>query len=95
MHRGLQLIRDLTLIITPGRSRHAGESGRIADGDSTIASIGRDLIRSGHADANFGIARRMVLSLLKNDTTPKVGMRSKHLIEGWNDDYLGQVFFRS
>lgn len=50
-------------------------------------------IRKGHADANFSILRRTALSLLKNNTTEKVGLKSKRMIAAWNDDYLGQVLF--
>jgi predicted transposase YbfD/YdcC len=48
-------------------------------------------IRKGNADANFSILRRTALSLLKNETTEKVGMKSKRLIAAWNEDYLKQV----
>ena len=53
----------------------------------------RSRIRKGHADANFAIIRRMALSLLKNETSQKVGVKTKRLTAGWNNDYLGQVLF--
>jgi len=53
----------------------------------------RSRIRKGHADANFAIVRRMALSLLKNEKSQKVGVKTKRLTAGWNDDYLGQVLF--
>ena len=53
----------------------------------------RSRIRKGHADANFSIVRRMALSLLKNEKSQKVGVRTKRLTAGWNDDYLEQVLF--
>src|SRR3954469_16824264 len=58
-------------------------------------SFGEDRcrIRKGHADANFAIVRRMALSLLKNEKSQRVGVRSKRLTAGWNDDYLEQVLF--
>ncbi|MBN9354822.1 MAG: ISAs1 family transposase [Herbaspirillum huttiense] len=49
--------------------------------------------RKGHADANFSILRRTALSLLKNETTEKVGMKNKRLIAAWNDSYLEKVLF--
>jgi predicted transposase YbfD/YdcC len=51
----------------------------------------RSRIRKGHADANFAIVRRMALSLLKNEKSQKVGVRTKRLTAGWNDGYLEQV----
>jgi predicted transposase YbfD/YdcC len=53
----------------------------------------RSRIRKGHADANFSIVRRMALSLLKNEKGQKVGVKTKRLTAGWNDDYLEQVLF--
>jgi predicted transposase YbfD/YdcC len=48
-------------------------------------------IRQGHADANFSILRRTALSLLKNETTLKVGIKNKRLSAGWDEDYLEKV----
>ena len=48
-------------------------------------------IRQGHADANFSILRRTALSLLKNESTLKVGIKNKRLTAGWNDSYLKKV----
>jgi predicted transposase YbfD/YdcC len=48
-------------------------------------------IRQGHADANFSILRRAALSLLKNETTAKVGIKNKRLTAGWDEDYLEKV----
>jgi predicted transposase YbfD/YdcC len=53
----------------------------------------RSRIRKGHADANFAVIRRMALSLLKNEKSQKVGVKTKRLTAGWNDDYLEQVLF--
>lgn len=52
-------------------------------------------VRKGHADANFSALRRMALSLLKNETTRKVGVKNKRLIAGWSASYLEQVLFGS
>ncbi len=48
-------------------------------------------IRKGHADANFSILRRTALSLLKNESTQKVGIKNKRLTAAWNEDYLEKV----
>jgi predicted transposase YbfD/YdcC len=48
-------------------------------------------IRQGHADANFSILRRAALSLLKNETSAKVGIKNKRLTAGWDEDYLEKV----
>ena len=53
----------------------------------------RSRIRKGHADANFAIIRRTALSLLKNEKSQKVGVKTKRLTAGWSDDYLEQVLF--
>lgn len=58
-------------------------------------SFGEDQsrVRKGHADANFAIVRRMALSLLKNEESQKLGVKTKRLTAGWNDDYLEKVLF--
>ena len=48
-------------------------------------------IRKGHADANFSILRRTALSLLKQETTARVGIKNKRLNAGWDDSYLEKV----
>jgi predicted transposase YbfD/YdcC len=48
-------------------------------------------IRKGHADANFSILRRAALSLLKNESTLKVGIKNKRLTAGWDEAYLAKV----
>jgi predicted transposase YbfD/YdcC len=53
----------------------------------------RSRTRRGHADANFRILRRTALSLLKNETTEKVGMKNKRLIAAWNEGYLEKALF--
>jgi predicted transposase YbfD/YdcC len=53
----------------------------------------RSRIRKGHADANFAAVRRTALSLLKNERSQEVGVKTKRLTAGWNDDYLEQVLF--
>ena len=48
-------------------------------------------IRKGHADANFSILRRSALSLLKNESTLKVGIKNKRLNAAWDEIYLEKV----
>jgi len=48
-------------------------------------------IRKGHADANFSILRRTAISLLKNESTLKVGIKNKRLTAGWDENYLEKV----
>ena len=48
-------------------------------------------LRQGHADANFSILRRTALSLLKNETTLKVGIKNKRLTAAWDEEYLEKV----
>ncbi len=55
----------------------------------------RSRIRKGNADANFSILRRTALSLLKNEGTEKVGVRSERLATAWSETYLEEVLFGS
>ena len=48
-------------------------------------------LRLGHADVNFSILRRTALSLLKNETSLKVGVKNKRLVAGWDEDYMLKV----
>jgi predicted transposase YbfD/YdcC len=48
-------------------------------------------IRKGHADANFSSLRRTALSLLKNESSLKVGIKNKRLTAGWDEAYLEKV----
>lgn len=48
-------------------------------------------IHKGQADRNFSTLRRTALSLLKNETTEKVGIKNKRLIAGWDETYLEKV----
>jgi predicted transposase YbfD/YdcC len=50
-------------------------------------------IRKGNADTNFSTLRRTALSLLKRETTGKVGIKNKRLMAGWDEDYLTKVVF--
>jgi predicted transposase YbfD/YdcC len=48
-------------------------------------------VRKGHADANLSIVRRTALSLLKNDSTRKVGIKNKRLAAALDEAYLEKV----
>nr|WP_231954447.1 ISAs1 family transposase [Pirellulimonas nuda] len=48
-------------------------------------------IRKGHADANFSLLRRTALSLLKNNTSRKLGVKNKRLAAAWSDQYRLEV----
>ena len=48
-------------------------------------------IHKGHAERNFSILRRTALSLLKHESTEKVGIKNKRLIAGWDEAYLEKV----
>ena len=49
--------------------------------------------RKDHAAANLGGLRRTALSLLKNQTSQKVGVKNRRLIAAWNTEYLRKVLF--
>jgi len=44
--------------------------------------------RAGHAAQNFSLINRIALNLLKHDRSTKLGIRSKRLIAGWDNNYL-------
>jgi predicted transposase YbfD/YdcC len=48
-------------------------------------------VRKGHADENLSSLRRTALSLLKNESTLKVGVKNKRLTAGWDESYLEKV----
>ena len=50
-------------------------------------------VRLGQADANLSILRRTVLSLLKNNHTQKIGIKTKRLLASASDEYLQEVLF--
>ena len=58
-------------------------------------SFGEDQSRTrkDHAAANLAVLRRMSLSLLKNETSEKVGIKNKRLVAAWNTDYLYKMLF--
>jgi predicted transposase YbfD/YdcC len=48
-------------------------------------------IRKGHADTNVSLLRRTALSMLKNESTAKVGIKNKRLTAAWDETYLEKV----
>lgn len=44
--------------------------------------------RAGHAAQNFSLLNRIALNLLKHDKETKVGIRSKRLVAGWDNNYV-------
>lgn len=50
-------------------------------------------VRKGHADANLSVLRRTALSLLKHETSAKIGVKNKRLNAGWDESYLEKVVF--
>jgi predicted transposase YbfD/YdcC len=47
--------------------------------------------RQGYAAENLATARQLVLNLLKQDTTVKVGIKNKRKACGWSDRYLFHI----
>jgi predicted transposase YbfD/YdcC len=48
-------------------------------------------IRKGLADQVFSVLRRAALTLLKNNTTQKAGVKNKRLVACANEDYLQEL----
>ncbi len=48
-------------------------------------------VRTGHAPANFAVLRHIALNLLRQEPSPKVGIKAKRLKCGWDDAYLLKV----
>jgi predicted transposase YbfD/YdcC len=48
-------------------------------------------LRQGYANQNFSHVRKLVLALLKQETTAKCGIKNKRLRAGWDDDYRLKV----
>ncbi len=56
-------------------------------------SFGEDesRMRKGHSAENFVVMRHVALNLLKKDKSTKLGMKSKRLKAGWDNDYLTKL----
>ncbi len=48
-------------------------------------------VRTGHADHNLAVLRHIALNLLRQEQTSKVGVKTKRLKAGWNNQYLLKV----
>jgi len=68
---------------------------QIENGLHWILDVGfaedQDRLRSGHAAENLSRFRRVALSLLKQESTHKLGIRNKRLRAGWDEDYLLKI----
>jgi predicted transposase YbfD/YdcC len=67
---------------------HWGIENRLHWSLDVTFSEDRGRMRVGHAAENAGALRRLVLSLLKQDTSLRGPMRGKRLMAGWNRDIL-------
>lgn len=47
--------------------------------------------RAGNAAENFAILNRMALNIVKQDTTAKVGVKTRRMMAGWDDGYLNRL----
>lgn len=48
-------------------------------------------VRIGDAAENFSILRRIALNLLRQETSKKVGIKSRRMLAGWDLDYLAKL----
>jgi hypothetical protein len=48
-------------------------------------------VRVGNAAENLSILRRIVLNLVRQEKTCKLGVKNKRLCAGWVDDYRAKL----
>lgn len=60
---------------------------------SLDVSFGEDMsrVRVGNAAENLSILRRIVLNLVRQEKTCKLGIKNKRLCAGWDDDYRAKL----
>ena len=51
----------------------------------------RNRARTGHAQENLSIIKRMALNLLNQDRTTKLGIKAKRKKAGWDNQYLQTI----
>ncbi len=47
--------------------------------------------RVGHSAANLAVIRHIALNLIKAEETAKVGVKTRRLMAGWDNDYLLKI----
>jgi hypothetical protein len=74
-----------------------GHPATLARREPTALGAGCGLLRrpvpgpAGLCGENLATARQMVLNLLKQDTSVKVGIKNKRKACGWSDRYLFHI----
>jgi predicted transposase YbfD/YdcC len=60
---------------------------------SLDVAFGEDLNRkrANHASQNFSLLNKIVLNLVKNEKSSKLGIKSKRKIAGWDENYLLKI----
>lgn len=79
-----------------GNAKQAGEAVRSHWGVENSLHWSLDVsfreddsrMRKGNSAENFGLIRRLALSLLKRDKTTRRGIKNKRLKAGWDHEYL-------
>lgn len=51
----------------------------------------RNRTRTGHAQENLSIIKRIALNMFNKDKTSKIGIKAKRKKAGWSNDYLQQI----
>jgi hypothetical protein len=47
--------------------------------------------RKGYSAANLAVTRHISLNLIKSEKTAKVGVKTKRLMAGWDNEYLLKI----
>ncbi len=47
--------------------------------------------RKGYSASNLAVIRHMALNLIKAEETAKVGVKTKRMMAGWDNDYLLKI----